>query len=50
MGNVCGTDIYNEIKEAYPCDFQKFMIGVEMKKILKDKAVSAEAKILEIDR
>jgi hypothetical protein len=45
MGNFCATDVYNEIKQNYPEDFQKYIIGSEMKKTLKDRVVSAEAKI-----
>ena len=32
MGNFCTTDIYKEIKEANPEQFQKYILAEELKK------------------
>jgi hypothetical protein len=45
MGNFCATDVYKDIKEKYPQDFEKYIIGEEMKKILNDKLAAAQTGI-----
>jgi hypothetical protein len=34
MGNFCATDIYKEVKERNPEQFQQFLVGEEVKKAL----------------
>ncbi len=37
MGNFCGTDIYKQLKEKYPEDLGKYLLGQQLKKGLEQK-------------
>lgn len=45
MGNICGTDIYKEVKEKYPEEFAKYLTGEEIKKNLCAQVESAQSKV-----
>ncbi len=45
MGNLCATDIYKEVKEKNPEQFQQFLIGEEVKKALNERVDSVKTKV-----
>lgn len=45
MGNFCGTDIYKQIKEEYPNEFSKYLVGEELKKGISQQIDSTKSKV-----
>jgi hypothetical protein len=45
MGNFCATDIYKEIKEANPEQFQKYILAEELKKGVTERVDSVKSKV-----
>lgn len=47
MGNLCADDMYKQVKEKYPQDFQKFVEMKEIEKQIQTKTQELQAKTKE---
>jgi hypothetical protein len=45
MGNLCSDNPYNQIKELYPQDFQKYIEASELEKQVSSNFTEKQAKL-----
>lgn len=45
MGNMCGVNLYQEVKEKYGNQFQQYVVGDQVKALLADKISNLQSSL-----